>query len=369
MPLRGVGARGYTWCCVCSGDLPPHTVLTTHLKRAHSMDLIPGCPKCPYYRQRGSDVEKHAARVHNIEGVSHKRGNDGFRWGLVRLQKSYADLCADMVVEYPRAEEELSTDQKEFLGQPATRVTPPSPRKSPRSTTRVKRGRSDSDTREPKESPRRHPPATEVQKSEVQKSPAPETTAEEPAVPLTRHLRWSLRQRQSNPEERSSEDDRWSLRQHQVKPEERASEGDSEDTIPLSTPPKTSTPRRRKSDSPGKVTETTPVLDEDSPASPESAAPRTPCHSVSLSDRSRSATYSFGEEPDKQIIHLSLSGDLNPVSLQTTATQTSAVETESSATQVPKVKTQDSVAQTELSLAATDSLLVLGAGSVVRLPQ
>ena len=72
--------------------MPPHTVLTTHLKRAHDLDLIPGCPKCPHYRLRGSDVDKHALRVHGIEEVSHKRGNDGFRWGLVRLRKTYKEI-------------------------------------------------------------------------------------------------------------------------------------------------------------------------------------------------------------------------------------------------------------------------------------
>ena len=68
---------------VCWKDVPSNATLTTHLKDVHHLDLIPGCPQCPYHRQRMGDVEKHCKHQHNLEEASQQLGQSGLHWGLV----------------------------------------------------------------------------------------------------------------------------------------------------------------------------------------------------------------------------------------------------------------------------------------------
>ena len=83
---------------------------------------------------------------------------------------------------------------------------------------------------------------------------------------------------------------------------------------------------------------------------------------MSVSDRSRSASFLFGDVSDRQVVHLSLLGELNPVTLSAAATQTEVMEavgathtegvvTHDSATQALGATSQDCETQTELSLA------------------
>jgi len=118
MPLKGVHGRLYSWCAVCQKDRPTeHPSLSTHLSRAHQLDLIPGCPRCTYFRGRWSDVKKHARCVHQLD----IEAANEVVWGLTLKDKtktkpSYANLEEDSVCLYPLREESLSSLQSKIIG-------------------------------------------------------------------------------------------------------------------------------------------------------------------------------------------------------------------------------------------------------------
>lgn len=118
MPLRGPAeeCKDYPWCVFCQKDVADSkTSLTRHLQSQHRMDLIPGCPKCHYYRSRRSDVEKHCRRIHGIARVGSERGLAGLKWGLVKLAETYTTTTEADIIEYPRAQETLTSSQAAFL--------------------------------------------------------------------------------------------------------------------------------------------------------------------------------------------------------------------------------------------------------------
>ena len=112
---EGSRIRDYSWCCICSRDLPKGERLSTHLRKQHQLDLIPGCPECCHYRERTGDVAKHALAHHGVAGLCDRRESEGFKWGLTRLQSSYKGLSEEGVVEYPRAEEKQTRAQRDFV--------------------------------------------------------------------------------------------------------------------------------------------------------------------------------------------------------------------------------------------------------------
>ena len=122
MPLRGPQGRMYSWCAVCKDDIPyRHRTLRIHLNRAHSLDFIPGCVDCAYYRSRWTDVRKHNIRQHSRD-IDVSQGLEGVAWGLTVLDSSkakpsYANTAESEICEYPLEEEKLSTKQQHVLSQ------------------------------------------------------------------------------------------------------------------------------------------------------------------------------------------------------------------------------------------------------------
>jgi len=101
MPLTGLEGRSYRWCVVCRDNhSDARQTLSAHLSRQHGVDLIPGCPKCAYYRGRWGDVKRHVEAVHQLNL------DREVRWGLVlkdttTRRPTYSTLRAEEVVPYP----------------------------------------------------------------------------------------------------------------------------------------------------------------------------------------------------------------------------------------------------------------------------
>lgn len=113
MPLRGHDGRKYDWCVLCQAFL--EETLTTHLRRVHGCDLVPGCPRCFYFRSRIADVNKHCDHMHRMPGMKGARGSQGYRWALAKFESSYTHVGPEELMDYPRNEERLSARDRAFL--------------------------------------------------------------------------------------------------------------------------------------------------------------------------------------------------------------------------------------------------------------
>ena len=125
MPLRGVDGRFYDHCVVCGSRIPEeHKTLRIHLSREHSMELLPGCPVCFYFRSRWSDVKKHCLDKHLLD-IDAVQGSRGCSWGLTvldssRHRPSYAYVLESDICDYPLASETLTKHQQEIRGRAKT---------------------------------------------------------------------------------------------------------------------------------------------------------------------------------------------------------------------------------------------------------
>ena len=337
MPLRGVGAREYSWCVVCQEELPATERLTAHLQGQHDLDLIPGCPECCYFRARSGDVDKHATRVHQLSRVSKGRGQAGCRWGLVQRRDTYRDLTSSEVIDYPRSEESLTAAQASFLA----RVRPAQPR-----------GRGDLPAERP-----RSPVA----------GPSGQVDQGAASVPSVS----KKRRRERVPASPRRKSPRKAAHSDPVTATSPVRLAESPAPLAREEPAETPSPRKRKASTPRKRAQPPP-----SPAFsvPDSSSPvTTPCRDVSIDDTRVS-------------VHLSLSGDLNPVRMeqvgvQTVSSQEYSVGETSAATERylyigPEGRDASTQAvpasvstgtQTELWVRESDTLLVVPGGTTIRL--
>ena len=121
MPLKGVNGRLYDWCVVCRTSIPgKHKTLRIHLNRAHSLEFLPGCPVCFYYRSRWADVKKHCQRQHDVD-IDLLLDDQGVAWGLTRLDDSkvkptYSSLREEDICKYPLKGETLTQRQVIIVG-------------------------------------------------------------------------------------------------------------------------------------------------------------------------------------------------------------------------------------------------------------
>jgi len=343
MPLRGSGARDYSWCAVCREEVPSRTKLTAHLQGQHGLDLIPGCPDCFYYRARSGDVDKHCSRKHQKSRVSQARGQSGFRWGLTQLQETYKELTDSDVVEYPRAEESQSSSQVEFLS-------------------RCRKGRQE--------------------KGRV-------VPAERPASPVAGPSGVTTRTSASKrPRQEEREPRRRSPRKAQSQVEEPRKVVESAPAPAQPEQPATISPQKRKSSTPRKRRPPPSPAFASSDSSPGIVTPGR--DATTSSERRDFVTVSSGEDDGSLdathvSVHLSLSGDLNPVRLDQSATQTETLEFVAAGTSTETERflyigpegrdestqvgatTTSSGTQTELSCRDTDVVLVVSAGTTARL--
>ena len=88
---------------------------TIHLNCAHSMELLPGCPRdCFYFRSRWSDVWKHCQSYHGLD-IHNVSSFGGCVWGLTKMDVSggkptYAAVRQENICLYTLRSEAL-TDQ------------------------------------------------------------------------------------------------------------------------------------------------------------------------------------------------------------------------------------------------------------------
>ena len=131
MPLEGANGRLFKWCAVCDEKIPKeHRTLRIHMIKKHGLELIPGCPRCQYFRGRWSDVKKHCMRTHELD-VDEKLSVGGCIWGLVKVdvetsKPTYASVSPEDICLYPLQGETLTSKQRRILGKPRPR----SPHKS-----------------------------------------------------------------------------------------------------------------------------------------------------------------------------------------------------------------------------------------------
>lgn len=126
MPLTGVHGRLYVWCVVCQGDRPhEHPSLSTHLTRAHGLDLVPGCAVCFYFRGRWSDVKKHVATKHHKDVDT---DGSAVQWGLTKRDQAshkptYSHVGPDAICPYPLKTEALSALQTSLVSEAKSQMS------------------------------------------------------------------------------------------------------------------------------------------------------------------------------------------------------------------------------------------------------
>ena len=129
--------------CRLQGNIPAkHKTLRIHLNRAHSMELLPGCPDCFYFRSRWADVKKHCLRQHSRD-IDRHEDDQGVAWGLTRFDDSkskptYSGLEERNVCNYPLKGEALSRGQITVVGSAQFLEPPTQSRSSSRESRRAK---------------------------------------------------------------------------------------------------------------------------------------------------------------------------------------------------------------------------------------
>ena len=115
---------------MCRGDVPgEHKTLRIHLNRAHSLELLAGCPECFYYRGRWSDVKKHCEKHHKIN-IDSEDAPGGCAWGLTKLDSSkdkptYSTVSKEDICVYPLETDFLTIQQRQIVSQAASSVLNP----------------------------------------------------------------------------------------------------------------------------------------------------------------------------------------------------------------------------------------------------